>query len=56
MQVVAKDASLEDRLHLADVLGGQLAGLVELDPDERSVLGPRRPVSRGRPVRFLALG
>jgi hypothetical protein len=28
---VAKDASLEDRLHLADVLGGQLVGLVELD-------------------------
>jgi hypothetical protein len=29
---VAEDASLEDRLHLADVLGGQLEGLVELDP------------------------
>jgi hypothetical protein len=28
---VAKDASLEDRLHLADALGGQLVGLVELD-------------------------
>ena len=31
MQVVAEDASLEDRLHLADVLGGQLVGLVEFD-------------------------
>jgi hypothetical protein len=28
---VAKDASLERRLHLADALGGQLVGLVELD-------------------------
>ena len=28
---VAEDASLEGRLHLADVLGGQLVGLVELD-------------------------
>jgi hypothetical protein len=28
---VTEDSSLEDRLHLTDVLGGQLVGLVELD-------------------------
>jgi hypothetical protein len=31
MQVVAKHASLEGRLYLTDVLGGQFVGLVELD-------------------------
>jgi len=31
MQVVVEDASLDDRLHLADAIGRQIVGLVKLD-------------------------
>jgi hypothetical protein len=46
MQVVAEDASVEDRFHVADVLGRQLGGLVKLDLAVGLANTPPRTTSR----------